>query len=143
MEAVYHDPRTPGSLGGVGRLRRYTRKRRKEVVDYLSGQDAYTRFARRQTYSKGIADLYQIDLSDLSNLSTYNDGYRYLLNCIDVLTKRAWSVPVKTKTGREVSNAFERILDDRPCNTVQSDKGTEFVTLHSSRCYVVEESSST
>ena len=26
----------PGSLGGVDRLRRYTRKRRKEVVDYLS-----------------------------------------------------------------------------------------------------------
>ena len=34
---------------------------------------------------------------------------------------------VKTKTGREVSNAFERILNDRPCNMVQSDKGTEFV----------------
>ena len=105
MEAVYPDPRTPGSFGGVERLRRYTRKRRKEVVDYLSGQDAYTlhklsrrRFARRRTYSKGIADLYQIDLSDLSNLSTHNDGYRYLLNCIDVFTKRAWSVPVKTKT---------------------------------------------
>ena len=134
METVYHDSHAPGSLGGVDRLRRYTRKRRKEVVDYLSGQDAYTlhkptrrRFARRRTYSKGIADLYQIDLSDLSNLSTYNDGYRYLLNCIDVFTKRAWSVPVKTKTGREVSNAFERILDDRPCNMVQSDKGTEFV----------------
>ena len=72
MEAVYHDPRAPGSLRGVDRLRRYTRKRHKEVVDYLSGQDAYTlhkptrrRFARRRTYSKGIADLYQIDLSDL------------------------------------------------------------------------------
>ena len=69
METVYHDPRAPGSLGGVDRLRRYTRKGRKEVVDYLSGQDAYTlhkptrrRFARRRTYSKGIADLYQICL---------------------------------------------------------------------------------
>ena len=99
METVYHDPRAPGSLGSVDRLRRYARKRRKEVVDYLSGQDAYTlhkptrrRFARRRTYSKGIADLYQIDLSDLSNLSTYKDGYKYLLNCIDVFTKRAWSV---------------------------------------------------
>jgi len=134
MESVYHDHRAPGSFGGVERLRRYAGKRRKQVVDYLAGQDAYTlhkpirrRFARRRTYSKGIADLYQIDLADLSNLSTYNDGYRYLLNCIDVFTKRAWSIPTKIKMGREVSNAFERILDERPCNMVQSDKGTEFI----------------
>jgi len=134
METVYHDPRAPGSFGGVDTLRRYARKRRQDVVEYLAGQDAYTlhkptrrRFARRRTYSKGIGDLYQIDLADLSNLSTYNDGYRYLLNCIDVFTKRAWSVPLKTKTGREVTSAFERIVNERPCNMVQSDKGTEFV----------------
>ena len=29
--------------------------------------------------------------------------------------------------GREVSNAFERILDERSCNIVQSNKCTEFV----------------
>jgi len=112
MEYVYHDPSAPGSFGGVVKLRKYTRKRRKELVDYLTRQDACTlhkpilgRFARRQTYSKGIGDLHQIDLADLSNLSTYNDGYRYLLNCIDVLTKRATSIPTKTKMGREISNA--------------------------------------
>jgi len=136
MESMYYDPRAPGSFGGVDKLRRYAapHKQRKQVVEYLARQDAYTlhkpsrkRFARRRTYSKGIGDLYQIDLTDLTNLSTYNDGYRYLLNCIDVFTKRAWCVPLKTKTGREVSNAFERILDDRSCNMVQSDKGTEFV----------------
>lgn len=36
-------------------------------------------------------------------------------------------MPVKTKSGRDVTDAFERILDDRPCNMIQSDKGTEFV----------------
>jgi len=135
MKSFYHDPRAPGSFGGVDNLRRYSRKRRKQVVDYFTGQDAYTlhkptqrRFARRRTYSKGIGDLYQIDLVDLSNLSRHNNKYRYLLNCIDVFTKRAWSVPLKTKTGHEVSDPFEReILDDRPCIMLQSDKGTEFV----------------
>ena len=34
---------------------------------------------------------------------------------------------MKIKSGREVTEAFELILDDRPCNMVQSDKGTEFV----------------
>ena len=134
MEVVYTNPRAPGSFGGVEALRRYARKSRKAVADYLAGQDAYTlhkptriRFPRRRTYSKGIADLFQIDLVDLSNLSTYNDRYRYLLNCIDVFTKRAWSIPLRTKTGREVSDAFERILSQQRCNMVQSDKGTEFL----------------
>jgi len=134
MDVVYHDIRSPGSFGSIDKLRRYVRKRRKDVVDYLKSQAAYTlhkpirrRFIRRRTYSKGIGDLYQIDLAELSNLSSYNDGYRYLLNCIDVFSKRAWSSPLKSKSGREVTGAFEQILDERPCNIVQSDKGTEFV----------------
>ena len=142
MHAAYTNPRASGSFGGVEALRRHSRISRRAVVDYLAGQDAYTmhkptriRFPHRRTYSKGIADLYQVDLADLSQLSAYNDGYRYLLNCIDVFTKRAWSVPLKTKTGREVSDAFERhILSDRPCNMLQSDKGTEFLNPTFNRC---------
>jgi len=37
-------------------------------------------------------------------------------------------MPLKTKTSREVSNAFERhVLSERRCNMVQSDKETEFL----------------
>ena len=57
MESAYYDPRAPGSFGGVDKLRRYAvpHKQRKQVVEYLTGQDAYTlhkpsrkRFARRR-----------------------------------------------------------------------------------------------
>jgi len=65
-------------------------------VKDLARNDAYTlhksarvRFRRRKTYSKGPSDLFQIDLVDLVNISSHNDGYRYLLTCIDVFTKRA------------------------------------------------------
>ena len=34
---------------------------------------------------------------------------------------------VRTKTGREVRDAFERILSEQLCNMVHSDKGTEFL----------------
>jgi len=42
MESVYPDTREPRSFGGVDRLRRYAGKQRKQIVDYLVGQDAYT-----------------------------------------------------------------------------------------------------
>jgi len=54
MEAVYTNPRAPGSFGGVDALRRHARKSRKAVVDFLAGEDDYTlhrssrkRFPRR------------------------------------------------------------------------------------------------
>ena len=78
-------------------------------------------------YSKGIADLYQIDLVDLSSLSPFNDGMRYLLTCIDVFSKRAWAIPLRSKFGRGVSEAFECIIAERKCNMLQSDKGSEFL----------------
>jgi len=134
MDAVYNTLRSPGSFGSVRNLRRYGGRSERETKEFLAKQDAYTlhrprriRFPRRKTYSKGIADLYQIDLVDLSSLSPFNDGMRYLLTCIDVFTKRAWAVPVRTKSGRAVSDAFEKILTERKCNMLQSDKGTEFL----------------
>ncbi|HSN24110.1 MAG TPA: hypothetical protein VLS45_08080 [Methylomicrobium sp.] len=113
MESVYGDPKQPGSFTSVANLQHYAGVNRGTAERFLSGHDAYTmhkparlRFPRRQTYAKGIDDLFQIDLIDLSSLSTYNSGYRYLLMCIDVFSKFAWSRPLKTKTGREVADAM-------------------------------------
>ena len=84
MDVVYDDVRSPGSFGSIRNLMRYSGRSKREVKTFLSGRDAYTlhkprkiRFPRRKTYSKGIADLYQIDLADMSNISSYNDGVRY------------------------------------------------------------------
>jgi len=55
------------------------------------------------------------------------------LTAIDVFSKRAWAIPLKTKTSREVASAFERILGDVRFNMVQTDKGTEFMNVHFQR----------
>jgi len=136
MNAVYGTLRSPGSFGGTHNLRRYSGRSEGEIKKFLSRQDAYTlhkprriRFRRRKTYSKGIGDLFQIDLVDLSSLASFNNGMRYLLTCIDVFSKRAWAVPVRRKSARDVAEAFEKILTEEKCNMVQSDKGTEFLNL--------------
>jgi len=134
MESAYTDPRQPGSYTSVANLQHYAGVDRRTAERFLSGQDAYTlhkptrlRFPRRRTFAKGIDDLFQIDLIDLSSLSTYNSSHRYLLMCIDVFSKYAWCVPLKTKSGREVTEAMESILQDRQCALLQSDKGSEFL----------------
>ena len=134
MDVVYNTPRLPGSFGSARNLQRYSGRSERDVKQFLAKQDAYTmhrprriRFPRRRTYSKGIRDLYQIDLVDLSALAPYNDGIRYLLTCIDVFSKRAWAIPLRTKSGAEVARAFENVLRDGKSNMVQSDKGSEFL----------------
>jgi len=134
LDAVYVNPCAPSSFSGVRILKRYGKRSERETKKFFAGRDAYTlhkptriRFLRRKTYSKGIADLYQLDLADMSSLSTFNDSMRYLLTYIDVFSKRAWAVPVRTKSGRDVTEAFEKILDKGQCNMVQSDKRTEFL----------------
>ena len=64
----------------------------------------------------------------MTNISRYNDSYRYLLTCIDVFSKKAWVVPLVSKSARHVTEAFEKILaSGDKCNMLQTDKETEFV----------------
>jgi len=50
-----------------------------------------------------------------------------------VFTKRAWAIPLKTKSGRKVMSEFDRLLKDQRFNMVQTDKGTELKNVHFQR----------
>ena len=50
------------------------------------------------------------DLVDMQKLSKWNKGFKYLLMVLDLFSKYGWIVPLKSKTGLEVSKAFETIL---------------------------------
>ncbi len=129
----YFDPRRPGSFGSPALLARYSNQTMKSAEQFLSGQPAYTlhkgvrrKFARRRIYAKGIYDLLQCDLADMSQYSSSNGGVRYLLVCICAFSKQLWVAALRTKTSREVADAFDRIITIHP-NFVQTDKGTEFI----------------
>ena len=47
---------------------------------------------------------------NLKGLSKLNKGYKYLLTVIDTFSKYSWAMPVKNKTGKEVTRAFASIL---------------------------------
>lgn len=136
MESVYYEPSKPGSFGGVRPLARYGGMPVKTVKGWLETQDTYTlhkpvtkKFLRRKTYAKGINDLFQADLADMRNLSFRNDGYSYILVCIDVFSRYAFAIPVKDKRGMTVAAAFEKIFTKRVPNMLQTDRGTEFYNV--------------
>ena len=94
---------------------------------WIFGIPTRRRFPRRQVVVYGIDHQWQADLVDLAKLSSYNKGFKYLLTCIDVLSRYAWVVPLKDKTGKTLKDAFHVIFKSgrRPIR-LQTDKGTEF-----------------
>ena len=95
MEA-YVDPNHAGSFRGLQSIRHHTGVGVTSARKWLMGEPAYTlhkqskiKFRRRRTLSKGINDLWQADLVDLSLLTNENDSNRYLLTCFDVFSKIA------------------------------------------------------
>lgn len=109
-----------------------------DVKTWLATQPAYTvhRYARRvyprnRVVVSSIDEQWQMDLVDLSSLSPYNNGYKFLLNCIDLFSKFAWSVALKNKSAKSIIDAFNIILkSDRKPHKIQTDAGTEFINKH-------------
>ena len=88
---------------------------------------AIKKFRRRKVFVKGIDEIWAADLVDMQAFADDNDGVKYLLTVIDVLSKYGWIIPLKQKTGLATANAFKRILDGgRKPKLVWVDKGKEF-----------------
>ena len=77
----------------------------------------------------GKDEQWQVDLVDVQALKRDNDGYRFLLTVIDVLSKYAWVVPLKDKTGKSLFDAFDAIFkkDGRVPERLQTDAGKQFL----------------
>ena len=86
------------------------------------------RFQRRRVHVKGINEIWSADLVDMSAFSKDNHGVKYLLTIIDVFSKYAWMMPLKTKTGKDITKAFDYIIkgSGRKPTMLWVDQGTEF-----------------
>lgn len=85
-------------------------------------------FPRRRVNVKGIDQIWSADLVDMQAFSKENLGVKYLLTIIDVFSKYAWIMPLKTKTGKDITEAFKFIIEGskRKPAMLWVDQGTEF-----------------
>ena len=141
LSSVYYNSKRSGRFGGVDRLYNDVKKEgkfninRAKIKEWLMKQDAYTlhkpirrHFKRNRVIVGGIDQQWQMDLADMQSMQKFNDGYRFLLVCIDVFSKYAWVVPLKNKTGPALVEAFNTILaSGRKPEKIMTDQGTEFL----------------
>lgn len=143
LNKLYYSLDSSVAFGGKEKLFREARKQIKElklydVEKWLRAQPTYTlhkpvrlNFKTRRVIVYNIDEQWQMDLVDLSKLSRYNSGYKYLLVCIDVFSKFAWVTALKSKGASELKDVIQDIFDKdkRQPLVLQTDKGTEFLNV--------------
>nr|CAD2184911.1 unnamed protein product [Meloidogyne enterolobii] len=140
LHSLYNNPNSPAAYSGVDRLWYEARKvikklPRKVVQDYLEGHRTYTlmrpkriHFPRSKTIAAGFMTDVQVDLADMQALSRHNKGNKYILLGVDVLSKRLFGVPVKSKSSNDMLEAFKQLIGQMPMkpHRIFSDRGLEF-----------------
>ena len=118
INELYFNPKFPASLSSLQKFYREAKKVIKDltyrdIVAWSKQSETYTmhksarkNFRRERIYTNSIDYLWEIDLVDVSRLKEYNDGYTFLLICIDTFSKYVWIRPLKKKTGK----AFNLVL---------------------------------
>ena len=110
---------------------------RKQLQEWLSHQDVYTthrrviqRFPRRRIVTKGLNNLWDSDLMDVSNLARHNNGITFIGIFIYVFSRYLYAVPMKNKSTKETLKAIKEALrQSYPNQTekIHTDAGKEYV----------------
>ena len=99
----------------------------KLVVDHINNIKTGNRnFRKRRVIVHNVDDIWCSDLVEMQKLSKWNKGYKYLFMVLDLFSKYGWIVPLKTKTGLEVSGAFGSIFRKAKPKKLWVDKGKEY-----------------
>ena len=138
LNKEYTDPSKPGAFAGFDGFYKALKKRksnisREKVQKFLEGQETYTlhkpklkNFPRKKVRVNGIDDTWQLDLVDMSKMSSQNNGHNFLLTAIDVFGKKAKAEKLKNKNQHTVTKAFEKMIKHNKPRKIQVDNGKEF-----------------
>ena len=141
LASVYYDPKHAAAFAGLDKLYRAVRKEgkfvlsRAKIANWLLKQEDYAvhreekgKFKRRRVVAPFVDYQWDVDTANMDFYKKENEGYAYFLLCIDILSKFVWTVPLRTKTGKEMAAAFREVFKrGRQPTRIRSDKGTEFL----------------
>ena len=153
LNTVYYNPNHPASYSGLNKLYREIRRegrfniKQKQLKEWLKSQETYglhhqvrRRFKRPRVMVAGVGIQADADLMDMTQLAKYNDGVNYVLVVIDDFSRYVWTRPLKSKTGKDVAQAFTDIFQDGgKTYKLRTDKGTEFTNRTVQKLFKDEE----
>ena len=139
LKRIYHTIKEPAGYTGspsiLHKASKYPSKDYDKTKTWLAREETYSihkpvkkNFTRSQVRVGNIDEQWQADLSDMQSIIKYNKGYAFMLTVIDILSRYAWVIPIKNKSGNEIQRGFQIIFDEsgRYPEKLQTDEGKEF-----------------
>jgi len=106
---------------------------KKTVYEFVEGlKTTQIHSEKKQIYKKiivgGVNQQWMIDLMDFDKLSHDNRGYKWVLTCIDVYSRKAYAEMIYRKEPQYVLEVLKKIVKEwgKP-QQIQSDAGTEYL----------------
>ena len=112
---------------------------KKEVSEFLRAQEVYqlhkevhNKKQYLRTFVGHLAEQIQIDLIDMRKYGRYNEGYNWIIAMIDIFSRYAFTIAVKSKSGKDVLNGFVELMEEfkkrfgKYPKKVPADEGKEF-----------------
>ena len=106
----------------------------KQVKEFIQKQETTQVFKKPKQIkhyfpivAKHKYEILQIDLVDMSDISSANENYKFLLVAVDVFSRQAFVVPMKNKSAPSIVESFNEIIDVTEPTMINSDNGKEWI----------------
>lgn len=122
LQDLYQNPESIAAFSGVKKLYNAARKisqdiNLKDVKNFLQEQESYTlhklsrkKFHTRKVIAAKPGIIISLDLIDMSNLSKYNNGVRFLMYFIDVFSRKVTVFTLKDKSKKSMLEGFKKMF---------------------------------
>ena len=111
LKKLYYDFKNPAAYAGKSELLQEAKK----LDSNISIEDVHQ-----------IDGQWQIDLVYMSKHSKHNDGLKFIMMMMNILSKYVWLQPLKSKHSIAIKNTLEHIFSEiiRLSKVIQTKKGT-------------------
>ena len=105
------------------------RDRTKIFIDEIYSSPPSKKDPTKKIVYNHIDEIWTIDLADMIGYKiSSNKGFRYIFVIIDKYSKYLWTIPLKNRNSKTITDDFSNILttSKRKALEIESDRGTDF-----------------
>ena len=105
----------------------------KKIEQFLQSKNSYTKYRQFQksfprlkevAYRKN--EIWSIDVAYMEKIAKHNNGFKYLLVAVDVLSRYLRVQPLRTMYSKDCVETFKQMIKTKQPKKIWTDKGTEF-----------------
>ena len=86
------------------------------------------KFPKKKIIVNYINEIHSADLVDMTKYSKMNKGYKYIFTNIDIFSKIATAIPIKSKKIEHIKPCFQKIFKNNKPMKIWSDKEPAFLS---------------